>query len=298
MTEHGVTEHDLFGRSGYGVQDIGLASAAVGPGYTLSAQHEGVRVYGLLGSSLSPSLFQPAKDSGTKDAKQASDGSAKQMPECAPTLQKKSPKAKGDDDTGDEADPMDRLTGFLWEVGLYNSTNLSQTAPDPNPSDYSARLNMYFSGDSFIGLAGYSGLMTVGTGTGEANRYQFGGPDFSYYFGKPIEKSQGMMIKPFNLMGGYISGLASNPNADGTQVSWNGYYFELDYAVTPRSMCFVRYDKVNSNNFSDLEPTVTDAVTANYTYYIRTNFFVGLEYTADMTSLHQNLLGLLFDFAF
>ena len=204
---------------------------------------------------------------------------------------------KGDDDMveHEEADPMDQLKGFLWEVGMYNSLNLSPSQ-GPNPSDYSARLNMYVHGDSFIGISGYSGVMNVGTGV--ANRYRFGGPDFSYYFGKPIEKSKGMKIKPFNLLGGYIAGQADNPNDDGTKVSWNGYFLELNYALTPRSMCYLRYDKVHGDNLASLTPTVTDSITANYTYYMRTNFWLGLEYTQDLTSAKQNMLGLLFNFGF
>jgi len=292
LLEHGVTEHDLFGRSGYGIQDIGLASPNVGQGYQLSAQHMGVRLYGLLGASVTPSLFHESSSTG-ESAAPAKAGSDVPL---RPLRMQKSAKAKADDDMKEDADPMDRMTGFLWEVGMYNSTNLSANAVNPNPNDYSARLNMYVNGDSFVGISGYSGLMTIGAG--QANRYQFGGPDFSYYFGKPIEKSKGMMIKPFDLLGGYISGKASNPNNDGIEVSWKGYFLELDYALNNRSMCFLRYDKVNGNNLGALEPTVTEAVTANYTYYLRTNFWLGLEYTHDLTAAKQNLLGFLFNFAF
>jgi hypothetical protein len=289
VTEHGVTEHDLYGRSGYGVQDIGLASAGVGQGFILSSQHMGARVYGLIGASVTPDLIHGKQSTGEEDQAKKADNSS-----VRPLKMQKS--KKDDDDMKEEADPMDQLKGFLWEVGMYNSTNLSPTADNPNPNDYSARLNAYFSGDSFVGVQAYSGLMNVGTGV--ANRFRFAGPDFSYYFGKPIEKSKGMMVKPFNLLGGYMTGQADNPNDDGNRVSWNGYYLELNYAVSPRSMCFLRYDKVNSNNLGALQTTVTDAVTANYTYYLRTNFWLGLEYTQDLTSAKQNMLGFLFNFAF
>ena len=290
-TDHGVTEHDLYGRSGYGIQDIGLNSAnIIGTPWTLNSQHTGAKLYGLIGASVTPDLIH-GKTSGGDSTPPAKAGSDDPM---RPMAMQKGKKAE--DDMQEEADPMDRLTGYLWEVGIYNSTNLSATQVNPNPNDYSARINAYFGGDSFIGIAGYSGLIDVGTGL--ANRYQQFGPDFSYYFGKPIEKSQGMMIKPFNLIGGYLTGKASNPNNDGNQASWNGYYGELNYALTPRSMCFLRYDKVNSNQIGNLQPTITEGLTANYTYYFRTNFWVGVEYTQDLTSAKQNLLGVLFDFAF
>ena len=292
VTEHGVTEHDLFGRNGYGVQDLGLVSGNSGfQGYQLSAQHMGARVYGLIGATVSPGLIHGVQSGG--DAAPAEKASI-DTPVRPLRMQKK--KGAEDDDMKEEADPMDRLTGFLWELGVYNSTNLSPTAANPNPNDYSGRLNMYFNGDSFIGISGYSGLMNIGSGV--SNRYRMAGPDLSFYFGKPIEKSKGMMIKPFNLLAGYLTGQVDNPNDDGQRASWKGYYAELDYALTPRSMCFLRYDKVDSNQLANLEPTITEGVTLNYTYYLRTNFWLGLEYTQDLTSAKQNMLGFLFNFAF
>jgi hypothetical protein len=201
---------------------------------------------------------------------------------------------------------MDRLTGFLWEVGLYNSTNLSSGLPtqsvDPGPSDYQARVNMYFNGDSFIGVAGYSGLQSIAGvpgAFGPANRYQMVGPDFSYYFGKPFKKVEGVMLKPFNLIGGYLTGQVDNPFGTGQQVAFNGYFTELDYALSPRSMCFLRYDKVNSNSLGAFMPgAIVEGITADYTYYFRTNFWLGVEYTHDLTSTKQDMLGVLFDFAF
>lgn len=290
-TEHGVTEHDIYGRSGYAAQDIGLASAnVIGTPWTLNSQHMGAKLYGLIGASVTPDLIH-GKTTGADSAAPAKAGSEDPM---RPMKMQKGKKA--DDDMQEEADPMDKLTGFLWEVGVYNSTNLSTSQINPSPNDYSARINAYFGGDSFVGIAAYSGLMSVGTGA--ANRYREIGPDFSYYFGKPIEKSQGMMIKPFNLIGGYITGQVDNPNNDGVRASWNGYYCELNYAATARSMCFLRYDKVTSNQIGLLQPTFTEALTANYTYYFRTNFWVGAEYSQDLSNVKQNLFGLVFSFAF
>jgi hypothetical protein len=292
-TEHGVTEHDLFARSGYGIQDIGLGSS--GSPYVLSAQHVGARIYGLIGAEVTPDLIH-GKSSGQDSAPAvAPDQNGGGLPMRILGLQKK-PKPS-DEDEQEAPDPMDRLTGFLWEFGVYNSINVNGNPDNPNPSDFEARLNAYFNGDSFVGVSGYSGLMTIGSGL--ANHYQFGGPDFSLYYGKPMEKTKNLYIKPFNLIGGYITGQASNPNDTGNKVSWNGYYLEQDYTPNPRSICFLRYDKVNCDNLQDLMPTgITNALTVNYTYYFRTNFWVGAEYTQDLSGAKQNLLGILFDFAF
>jgi hypothetical protein len=293
VLEHGVTEHDLFGRSGFGVQDIGLAAS--GSPWVLSAQHEGIRIFGLIGSGVTPNLihgkFQATDTKPVDDSMTTKEG----LNLAGPSVRQK----EQDDAFKEEkeaADPMDRQTGLLWELGVYNSTNTNGNPMNPNPSDFSGRINLYFGGDSFIGLAGYSGLMTVGTGA--TNRYRVAGPDFSYSFGKPIDKTQGIKIKPFNLFGGYLTGQVDNPNNDGNRASYKGYFLEQDFAPNGRSMCFLRYDRVDSNALTSLLPTVTNGLTANYTYYLRTNFWVGLEYTHDFTSARQHLFGVLFNFAF
>ncbi|MDR3689522.1 MAG: hypothetical protein P4L46_09100 [Fimbriimonas sp.] len=302
MVEHGVTEHDLFARTGYGIQDLGLG--ALGSPFALSAQRMGVRVYGLIGSDVTPDLIH-AKPTGGEPAKPEGAKSEDGRPMALADSQKKGKKG-ADEDEMDAADPMDSMKGFLWEVGLYNSTNLSsglatQTV-NPGPSDYQARINAYFSGDSFIGIAGYTGLQSVAGipgVAGPANRYKMFGPDFSYYFGKPFEKVQGVKVKPFNLLGGYLTGEAANPTGAGTSVAFHGYFAELDYAVSPKSMAFIRYDKVDSNNLGAFMPgAIVEGITANYTYYIRTNFWVGAEYTHDLTTTKQDMFGLVFDFAF
>lgn len=284
LYEHGVTEHDLFGRSGFAVQDIGLASPSVGGSpFVPSAQHEGFKIYGLIGASVTPDLIHSKETGGDSSATGLAHGT--QAAGCA--------QGKGELEV---VDPMDRQTGILWEVGMFNSTNVNGNATTPNPSDAEARLNVYFGGDSFIGVSAYSGLMTVGDGI--TNRFRYGGPDFSINFGKPIEKSKGMFIKPFNLFGGYVSGTADNPGADGTKAKWNGFFVEQDVALNDKTMAFVRYDKVNGTNLNYLSPTYTEALTGNVTYYLRTNFWIGLEYTHDLSSAKQNLFGLLFNFAF
>lgn len=290
--EHGVTEHDLFGRSGYAIQDVGLNNT--GSPWLLNSQHMGVRIYGLLGAAVTPDLIHSKPTGGDTTPAAKPDPGA---PMRLANYQKAPKAAKSEDDIQEEADPMDRLTGFLWEFGVYNSVNSAGATIAPNPSDFQARVNMYFGGDSFIGLAGYSGLMTAPTGN--LNHYEEAGPDFSIYYGKPFEKSKGMMIKPFNLLGGYLVGQADNPGGDDVRASYNGYFLEQDYAPNPRSVCFLRYDKINSSNLGYLTPAAfSEGLTANYTYYLRTNFWVGLEYTQDLSSAKQNLFGVLFDFAF
>jgi hypothetical protein len=119
--------------------------------------------------------------------------------------------------------------------------------------------------------------------------------DFSLQLGKPYTKAKNLMQKPFNILGGYISGSADNPNADGLKVSWNGYMLEGDYTMGSQSIFHLRYDRVMSKDLPSLE---LNGVTANYTFYLKTNFFVGLEYTHDLTTAKQHRLALLFDFAF
>ncbi len=294
QTEHGVTEHDLYGRNGYGIHDLGLASGAVTQNpWFVSNEHMGARVYGLIGASVSPDLIHGKFAGG--DDKQPTEEKAKGDDPVRPMRMQKGQKDK-DMEEAETIDPMDKLSGYLWEIGVFNSLNLSTSQLSPSPTDYSARVNAYFGGDSFIGIAAYSGLMSVGSGV--ANRYREIGPDFSYYFGKPFEKTQGLKAKPFNLIGGYLTGQVDNPNNDGIRASFKGYYAELNYCISPKSMCFLRYDKVESDNIANLQPTITNALTANYTYYFRTNFWAGLEYTRDVSGAKQNLLGMLFNFAF
>lgn len=289
-TEHGVTEHDLFGRSGYAIQDLQLATSG---GYQLSSQHMGARVYGLLGAAVTPDLIH-GKSSGTDEtAPPAKSGSGRPMALASPSLAQKGSKS---DDLEQSADPMDELKGFLWEVGIFDSTNTNGNPNTPNPSDFEARVNAYFGGDSFIGLSAYSGLMTVGGGA--ASRYRMAGPDLSFWYGKPIEKSKEMYVKPFDLLAGYMVGQVDNASDAGPRANWNGIFVEQDYMPSPRSVCFLRYDKVNGTNLDALTPTFTEGLTANYTFYIRTNFWIGAEYTQDLTNAKQNLLGVLFNFAF
>jgi hypothetical protein len=278
-TEHGVTEHDLVGRTGFGIQDIGLAAA--GSPWVMSAQHEGVRLYGLFGASVTPMLIH-GKSTKTGEAPPTMTAA----PDHGPALQKSS-QQKEDDSMKEEpeaVDPTDRLTGFLWEIGLYNSLNTNGNPVNPNPTDLQGRLNMYFNGDSFVGVAGYTGLMTVGTGA--TNRFRVFGPDLSYQFGKPFEKVQGLKVKPFNLLASYLTGQVDNPNNDGARASYRGFFVQQEYAPDSRSYAYLRYDRVYSNGLGNLMPTAANGLTANYTYYLRTNFWLGVEYTHDFSSAH------------
>jgi hypothetical protein len=248
-----------------------------------------VSVYALLGAAVTPDLIH-GKSSGGDEAPAAKPTSGRPMS----LLYQKG--GKSADVLEEAADPMDVLQGFLFEVGIYNSTNTNGNPDTPNPSDFQARVNAYFDGDSTIGLSAYSGLMTVGSGV--TSRYRMFGPDLSYWFGKKIEKSKDMYVRPFDLLAGYTVGEVDNASDSGTRDSWNGFFVEQDYMPSARSVCFLRYDKVNGVNPTLLTPTFTEALTGNYTYYLRTNFWIGAEYSQDLSNAKQNLLGILFNFAF
>jgi len=295
VLEHGVTEHDLFTRSGYAAQDISLG------GYQLSTQHEGVRLFGTVGSDITPALMHGKPgDASPTPPEQAS---LLHGPSAAlPGLQKK--KVEGDEDSA-SADPFDSMKGFLWEVGLFNSN--SQGAGNGNGTalnaqDVSGRLNAYFNGDCFVGVAAYHGRTMVPVTDPNTNltsffgnTYTMGGADFSLKFGKPFEKTKGLMQKPFELCGSFLSGTADSPNGDGMKVNWNGYFLEGDYVLGQKSLVYLRYDQINSSSMPSLE---LQHLTGNYTYYLRTNFFVGLEYTQDLKNTKNNALGIVFDFAY
>ena len=295
LLEHGITQHDIIGRNNAGIQDLFLSNLP-GNAFQLSSERMGVRLYGLIGASVTPDLMNP------KQTKSEDSGKPLRV-----VSQKGQKAKKEDDDMKEEADPMDRMTGLLWEVGAFNSDNLSKAngagivPNNPSPNNYQARINAYFSGDSFVGIAGYTGLMsTENTGPGPANRFRMVGPDFAYHFGKPFEKSQGMFVKPYTLYGGYLAGQADNPAGDGKRYSFNGYFATLEYAINPKSICYIRYDKINGNNLGNAfaAGAITDGITANYSYYFRTNFWAGLEYTHDLSPAKQDMLGLVFNLAF
>ena len=293
--EHGVTQHDLFTVSNYAIYQMGLG------GFNLDDENRGVRVYGLVNASVTPKLIHGTPGGG---------GDAVPADTTTPPLhgpavlqgdkkQKKGAKPASADegDQGDEnqpeaMDPMDQLKGGLWEVGVFTGS------PDPigkDVNDAMGRFNVYFNNDSFVGVYGYTGRTVIGDPvTGVDNHHHLLGADFSAYFGKAYEKSPGVMQKPFDLMGGVVSGKDDNPLGDGTKVSWNGGFVEGDY-IMPRSIFLLRYDEVHSKDFSDMKRNL---LTANYTYWLQTNFEVGLEYTHDQNNTRLNGLSLNFNFAF
>ena len=290
VQEHGVTEHNLFGGSGFVVQDLDLG------GWSASPQHQGARIYGLIGSNVTPSLIH-----GPHATAPASGGDSKESGQNlhGPMVAQSQQKQVKEDVMEDEVDPMDRLTGYLWEVGVYNGNNSSTAASGSGLSDFSGRVNAYFLGDSFAGLVGYAGSSTIGGGA--LNHYQSGGLDFSLMLGKPIERAKGLKQKPFEIFGNYLAGTASNPFDTGAKVNWHGFFVEGDYLIGTKAIAYLRYDKVTGNGLETLPANSgirPEAVTANFTYYLRTNFYIGAEYTRDMTAANQSGLGVLFNFAF
>lgn len=300
LLEHGVTEHDLFTRSGYAAQDVTLG------GYQLSTQHEGIRLFGTIGSPITPALIHGAANTGTATPSQTTGAGDQSNVPHGPSARIGSyqkPKVEGDDET-EAADPYDSMKGFLWEVGVYNSN--SQGAGNGNGTaldaqDVAGRVNAYFNNDSFVGLAGYHGRTLIpvtdpitNATTFNGNTYNMGGVDFSLWLGKPFDKV-GVKQKPFELLGSYLAGTAESPNGDGVKVNWNGFFVEGDYVIGSRSLFVLKYDQVNS---ADMPALVTKRLTGNYTYYLRTNFFIGLEYSQDLTYTKNNALGIVFDFAY
>ncbi|MHB8636416.1 MAG: hypothetical protein ACYC96_08080 [Fimbriimonadaceae bacterium] len=297
VMEHGVTEHDLFGRSGYAVQDISLG------GFQLSTQHEGIRLFGTIGSPITPALIHGVTPGAPKAPAPSDQSGGNHGPRVSPGLLQKQ-KIEGDDDS-DAGDPMDSMKGLLWEVGLYNSN--SQGAGNGNGTaldaqDVTGRLNVYFDNDSYVGLAAYHGRTLVPVTNPNTtltsffpNNYTMGGVDFSLKLGMPFEKTKGVLQKPIELLGSYLAGTASSPNGDGVKTNWNGYFLEGDYVLGQKSILFVRYDRVTSADMPALE---LEHLTGNYTYYLRTNLYVGLEYTHDLKNTNNSALGIIFNIAY
>lgn len=293
--EHGITQHDLFTLSNYAIYQIGLG------GFNLGDENRGVRVYGLINSSVTPALIHggPAPKGGDSGA---ASGSSQENMHGPLVLQadKKSKKAaaadqgdQGDQEEPEATDPMDQLKGGLWEFGVFTGSG------DPigkDAKDAMGRFNVYFNNDSFVGVYGYTGRTVIGDPvTGVDNNHHLFGADFSVDFGKSFEKSPGVMQKPIILMGGIVNGKDDNPLGDGTKVSWSGGFLEGNYVIGSKSIFVLRYDKINSKDLSDIR---RDLITANYTYWLKTNFEVGLEYTHDNKNTRLNGLSLNFNFAF
>ena len=295
--EHGVTEHDLFGRSGYAVQDIALG------GYQLSTQHEGIRLFGTIGSPITPALLHGKTDETPTPPATPDQLLGLHGPHARLQGTQKG-KTEGDDEMN-AADPFDSMKGFLWEVGLYNSNSQgagSGNGTELDAQDVTGRLNAYFNNDSFVGVSAYHGRTmipvvdpTTTLTSYNANTYTMGGVDFSVKLGNPFEKTKGVMQKPFEILGSYLTGTASSPNGDGVKTNWNGYFVEGDYVLGQKSLMYVRYDQINSSSMPSLE---LQHLTGNYTYYLRTNFYVGVEYTQDLKNTKNNALGLVFNFAY
>jgi len=285
--EHGVTQHDLFTLSNYAIYQLGDFGLGA---FNLGDENRGIRVYGLVNAAVTPALIHGGNATQTTpdDTTAAPAPPSNHGPVAIPG-------AKQDKDDQEEAtpmDPMDQLKGGLWEFGLFTGSG------DPigkDAKDAMGRFNVYFNNDSFVGVYGYTGRSVIGDPvTGADNNHRLVGADFSTYWGKAFEKSPGVMQKPFNFMGGYVNGKDDNPFGDGTKVRWNGGFLEGDY-IMPRSIFLVRYDRVSSHDFSDMRRNL---VTANYTYWLRTNFEIGLEYTHDNSNTRLNGLSLNFNFAF
>jgi len=351
-TEHGVTEHDLFTRSGYTMQEMDLG------GVNIATEHMGVRVFGTIGSSVTRQLMHPketpqaeppappppnaetpapagsdpridAIESQMRKLQQELDDLKKsRQPAPAKTgdvgghgplaktqepTQTPPPKAAGKktgDDQGemaDEQDPMNFLKGFLWEVGYYNSVAVSNgngVATTKDAGDFSARFNAYFNGDSFIGLFAYGGRTTVPDviGNTQNNNYRVVGADLSFNFGKKMEKTPGMPLKEFNLLASALTGTSNNPNGDGIRAAYKGWFVELQKLFGGRAIGSVKYQRINAGNLLNL-PTnaglLDNTLSLNYTYYLRTNMWFGLEYTHDLHAHESNhALGAVFNFAF
>ena len=288
--EHGVTQHDLFTLSNYAIYqlgDFGLGN------FNLGDENRGIRVYGLVNAAVTPALIHGGPPGTTPDTT-TPDTTTPPPPNHGPAvLQDKKDKGdQGDQEEAEPMDPMDQLKGGLWEVGVFTGSG------DPigkDAKDAMARFNMYFNNDSFVGVYGYTGRSVIGDPvTGVDNNHRLVGADFSTYWGKPFEKSPGVMQKPINILGGYVNGKDDNPLGDGTKVSWHGGFVEADY-IMRRSAVVLRYDRVTSPDFPDMRRNL---VTANYTFWLRTNFELGVEYTHDNSNTRLNGLGLIFNFAF
>jgi hypothetical protein len=261
-------------------------------------------LFGTIGSPITPALLHGKNpDTATPPAAPPDQLLGLRGPNALLQGSKKQ-KVEGDDEM-DAADPMDSMKGFLWEVGLYNSN--SQGAGNGNGTaldaqDVTGRINAYFNNDSFVGISAYHGRtmvpvtdpMTTLTSY-NPNTYTMGGVDFSLKLGSPFEKTKGVMQKPFEILGSYLTGTATSPNGDGVKTNWNGYFIEGDYVLGQKSMIVLRYDQINSSDMPSLQ---LQHITGNYTYYLRTNFFVGMEYTQDLKNTRNNALGILFDFAY
>lgn len=300
-TEHGVTEHDLFSRTGYSIIDFDLG------GLSLANQHQGVRLYGTFGSTVSANLIHgKSDDKGSKD--DAKDSPQKETAGPSPSRRRQ----QKEDEMGPVGDdPMNVLKGFLWEVGFYDSNLGGSASATRDASDFNARLNAYFNKDSFIGAFGYTGR-TVVASSNDNNKYNVEGLDFSYNFGRLIEKTEGVKLHEWNLIGIGSTGVAHDPLGDGNHGRFDGYTFELNKIIGGRAIAFLRYDRVNAADFmapSDGSNTTwpgglnsalrTNSLTANYTFYPRTNVWTGIEYSRDMnTGNHNGYLGLVFSFAF
>lgn len=280
--EHGVTEHDLFGRSGYALQDLDIS------GTNLANQRQGIRLFGTFGSAVTANLIHGKAEPAKEEKKE---GSVHPGPFVKQDKQ----------EMEDESDPMNVLKGSLWEVALYNSNNPGG-GRQKDIGDYAFRFNQYFNGDSFVGLMAFAGRTTVGAAS-DLNKYSATGLDFSMGFGKKVEKTTGMKIHEYNLLGSYLNGHADNPADDGNRANFKGYFLDLQKVIGGRAIASLKYDRLFLDdgiaNLAANGSLHTNALTANYTYYLRTNFWVGLEYTRDLTAGGKNHnLGAVFSFAF
>ncbi len=273
--EHGVTDHNRLTRAHLPYHDMGLG------GLTLGGDNRGIRLFGIAGSQITPEFMHGDADGASGSTKESGAGleGAVRGPRVSTKTQEK-----------EEADPFDTLEGFLWEVGLYNGGG---GPDDNNAKDFSARGNLYFGGDSFIGVWAYGGETAISPTI--ANKHRTIGVDFSLEFGQPFEKTKGVMQKPFNILGGFASGKADNPSGTGIEVNWNSFFVEGDYVIGDRSIFLMRYDKIHSDDQPSLK---RELLTSNYSYYLKTNFVLAFEYTRDLRNTERDKFAILFNFAF
>ena len=290
LMENGVNPHYSLTRAPYAIfaSDVG--------NFALHNLVGGIRLYGMVGSTITPELVRG--DNGA-------DGDSANG--FTPVF------GYGQDLTvEDEGSPYDTMGGIIWEVAITDGSvgghghgggHAEGTSPGVN--DYWGRVGFSFADNSQVGLFGYTGnslmeeaepLVTPGSPLFFDNDFSMYGADLTWEFGKPIDKA-GVMQKPYILQAAFVVGRADNPHAEvgAMPAGLNGYFVELAYLTSERGILVGRYDRVHSRDIGSYN---RESFTLNYSHYMRTNFVIAGELTKGLAGGSPDSLSVFMKFAF
>lgn len=300
LMENGVNPHYSLTSAPYSIfgTDVG--------GFALHNLVAGVRLYGTVGSSITPALVRGENEPGSGV-----------VSGFTPVFGEE---AGQDLVLEDEGSPYDILRGIVWEFGVSDGSagghghgeepeehgegEEAPTVSSPGINDYWGRLGFAFDENSRLGFFGYKGK-TIFThheeeGGGEpevfGNDFSLYGADLTWEFGTPFDKA-GVMQKPYILQASYVIGNATNPHGeeDAESARLTGYFVELSYLMGDKGILTGRFDQVHS---SDISMFNRESFTINYSYYMRTNFVIAGEFTKSISGMGHDSLGLFLKFAF